>query len=138
MSNIFKVQNLQSGKGWQCSNIADGYDFLTQKLYCSDCYPALEQTARHMHYNHVKVRLKERYRLELDLPMYFEMLSQINNSDTHTWLYKVNAHKSVHKVTVNNKSVIVMYRKVTQSIVTALPSKTRILETDHKGFLKVN
>lgn len=132
------VGNIQHGKCWQCSKSAKGYDFLTQKLYCTDCYPELTKTARHKHYEHLRIRLMERYSIELDLPMYFNMLSQINNSDTHTWLYKVNAHKSVHKVSVNNIPVIVMYRKVTRSIVTALPSKTHILNTELKGFIKVN
>lgn len=131
------IEVIQESKCWQCSSRADGYDFLSQKHYCCRCFSALEETARHKHYNHVKTRLVGRYGIELDLPMYFDMLSQINNSATHTLLYKINVHKSVHKVTVNNKPVIVIYRKRTRSICTALPSKARFLDTELKGFINV-
>ena len=109
-----------------CNGEGDNLDLLTGYNFCTNCFNNLKATSRHMYFNHVKEKLKERHGIDLTVATYHEIIGQINDSSRHTLVSSGNTkHRKIHRVFVNGAKVFVVYRKgKLGALVTALPKKT--------------
>lgn len=118
-----------------CGDDTDLYDFLCEVYYCPKCSaPHLLNTQRYRMYGHVQLRLKQRYKIDLTIGLYNEIVSQIRNRKLDTFIHRYGtSKKTIHRVVVEGKKIFVVYTSGNKKglnrkgvILTVLPKKSFI------------
>lgn len=71
---------------------------------------------------HVKIRIRERYNLNISLGHIEEIEQEIRSGKTHL-IRKESEGRSIHRVVILDKTVVVVYNKNLGNLVTALEKR---------------
>jgi len=119
-----------------CKNKSDLFDVLTQQYFCGSCYQnALTVNLIFVKFSHLKLRMEQRYNIELTVDIYREMIRQIQDKHLHTYdenssLYltgKRLAKRNIerHLLCIEGQSILTVYLNLKSPldacILTALP-----------------
>lgn len=69
---------------------------------------------------HFKRRLRERYGIRINRNAYRELVDRVLLGET-TYIFKQSNTRTIHRMIICNKSVIVVYDSMRRELVTALP-----------------
>ncbi len=132
----------------KCKKKSDLFDILTQRHFCGSCYQyASTVNLIFIKFPHLKLRMQQRYDIELTIDIYREMLRQIQDETLHTYdensslyikgsrLAKKNVER--HLLYIEGQSILTIYLNIKSPldacILTALPIN-RLAEVRTKGL----
>ena len=135
-------------KRCRCKEKSDLFDVLTQQYFCGSCYQnALIVNLIFVKFPHLKLRMEQRYNIELTVDIYREMLRQIQDKRLHTYdensslylngnrLAKKNIER--HLLYIEGQSILTIYLNIKSPldacILTALPVNN-LTEVRTKGL----
>ena len=122
----------------KCKRKSDLFDVLTQLYFCGSCYEyASKKNLIFIKYPHLKLRIKQRYNIDLTVDIYREMLKQIQDENLYTFDENTSKHlngnrlekKNLerHLLYIEGQSILTLYLNIKSSlnacILTALPKK---------------
>ena len=139
-------------KRCRCKEKSELFDVLTQQYFCGLCYQeALTVNLIFLKFPHLKLRMQQRYNIELTVEIYREMLRQIQDKTLHTYdenssLY-INGNRLVkknverHLLYIEGQSILTIYLNIKSPldacILTALPINN-LAEVRTKGLKRLS